>query len=79
MYIITAKLDEKSQQLLNTLRKEHFPAHLNYLDAHLTLFHQFPEFDFSDPFFKSHLPKRKIEAVFDQIYFTGKGFASELS
>lgn len=78
MYILTAKLDEKSQKLLNSLRKEHFPAHLNYLDAHLTLFHQFPVFDFCDPFFKDHLPKQKIEVVFDQVYFTGKGFAIEV-
>jgi len=40
--IITLMLDPGSQEFFNELRKKHFPAHINYLDAHLTLFHKLP-------------------------------------
>ncbi|SER30426.1 2'-5' RNA ligase family protein [Pedobacter rhizosphaerae] len=41
-YILTAKLDLESQTFFNTQRKKYFPKERNVLDAHLTLFHQFP-------------------------------------
>ena len=41
--ILTLKPDEQAQQFFNALRKAHFPAHANYLDAHLTLFHLLPD------------------------------------
>ena len=40
--IITLKMDEKSQDFFNEKRQEHFPAHINYLNAHITLFHKLP-------------------------------------
>jgi 2'-5' RNA ligase len=40
--IATLKLDDKTQLLFNRLRKENFPKHINYLDAHCTLFHKLP-------------------------------------
>ncbi len=40
--IVTLRIDEESQSMFNELRKEYFPAHLNFLDAHLTLFHKLP-------------------------------------
>jgi len=40
--ILTLTLDEKSQAYFNTLRQQHFPARINYLAAHLTLFHHLP-------------------------------------
>ena len=40
--IVTLKLDEDSREYFNILRRKHFPAHVNYLDAHLTLFHHLP-------------------------------------
>jgi 2'-5' RNA ligase len=40
--ILTLKLDPKSQNFFNELRRLHFPPERNYLDAHLTLFHQLP-------------------------------------
>ena len=40
--IVTLKLDEASQQYFSELRKAHYPAHVNYIDAHLTLFHRLP-------------------------------------
>jgi 2'-5' RNA ligase len=40
--IITLLLERKWQAHFNELRKQHFPAHCNYMDAHLTLFHCLP-------------------------------------
>jgi 2'-5' RNA ligase len=41
-HIITIKLDTTSHTYLTELRNKYFPAHCNYLDAHLTLFHNLP-------------------------------------
>ena len=40
--IITLELEESHKQWFTALRKKHFPAHSNYLEAHLTLFHKLP-------------------------------------
>lgn len=40
--IATLQLDNESQHYFNHLRQEHFPASINFLDAHITLFHQLP-------------------------------------
>lgn len=40
--IVTLEIDEEHKAMFNALRKAHFPAHANYLDAHLTLFHHLP-------------------------------------
>ena len=41
--ILTLILDRQSQDFFNKLRKAYFPAERNYLDAHLTLFHNLPQ------------------------------------
>ena len=40
--IVTLALDAAAQTYFGALRREHFPAKINYLDAHLTLFHHLP-------------------------------------
>ncbi len=40
--ILTLKLDAGAFTRLNALRREHFPPALNYIPAHLTLFHHLP-------------------------------------
>lgn len=40
--IITLNMTQEDQAFFNALRKKHFPAHANYLDAHITLFHKLP-------------------------------------
>lgn len=40
--IVTLELDEEHQAFFNEQRKAYFPAHRNYLDAHLTLFYHLP-------------------------------------
>ncbi len=42
-YILTLKMDEASQAHFDRLRVEHYPAELNRIAAHLTLFHQLPQ------------------------------------
>ena len=40
--ILSAVLDEPVQARLDALRRAHFPADRNHLDAHVTLFHHLP-------------------------------------
>ena len=40
--ILTLALDATSAAFFNELRQQHFPPERNYLDSHLTLFHQLP-------------------------------------
>ncbi len=40
--ILTLALDAAAQTYFNALRRRHFPLALNYLAAHLTLFHHLP-------------------------------------
>lgn len=38
--IVTAELDSASFRKFDALRREHSPVHLNFLSAHVTLFHK---------------------------------------
>lgn len=40
--IITLKINREAFHFFNGLRYQHFPQELNYLSAHLTLFHNLP-------------------------------------
>lgn len=40
--VITLQMEEVYQIHFNALRQLYFPAHANYLDAHITLFHHLP-------------------------------------
>jgi hypothetical protein len=51
--ILSAVLDAPVQQRLDALRRAHFPAERNHLDAHVTLFH--------------HLPGAELDAVAAEI------------
>jgi 2'-5' RNA ligase len=41
--ILTLRLDPESQAYFDVLRKQYFPPERDYLQAHLTLFHQLPD------------------------------------
>ena len=43
--ILTLKLDAESQAFFDAQRKRYFPPERNFLQAHLTLFHQLPDED----------------------------------
>ena len=51
--ILTLILDGAAQTYFNALRRQHFPPKINYLAAHLTLFH--------------HLPGTELAAVREQL------------
>jgi hypothetical protein len=40
--ILTLEMDTHSFEILDALRKKHFPPERNVLDAHITLFHKLP-------------------------------------
>ena len=40
--ILSLTLNDAAQTYFNALRRQHFPARINYLAAHLTLFHHLP-------------------------------------
>jgi len=44
--ILTALLAEADQARFDALREAHFPAHLNHIAAHVTLFHHLPGDEF---------------------------------
>ncbi|MBO2008177.1 2'-5' RNA ligase family protein [Hymenobacter negativus] len=46
--ILTLTLDAASQTYFNRLREQHFPPKINYLAAHLTLFHHLPGHELAD-------------------------------
>lgn len=48
--IITARMGKADQAWANGLRRAHYPAERNHVDAHITLFHHLPP---------SHLPEIK--------------------
>jgi 2'-5' RNA ligase len=40
--LLTLTLNSQAQSFFNELRRQHFPAERNFLDAHLMLFHNLP-------------------------------------
>ncbi|WP_082447804.1 2'-5' RNA ligase family protein [Xylophilus sp. Leaf220] len=40
--IVTLQMDPAASARFTAMRREHFPAHRNWLDAHITLFHALP-------------------------------------
>jgi 2'-5' RNA ligase len=40
--ILTVGLDKESQHFFSQLRNQYYPAHCNYVDAHITLLHRLP-------------------------------------
>lgn len=45
--IVTLALNDAAQEFFNKQRRLYFPAHINFLQAHLTLFHHLPSDDSS--------------------------------
>lgn len=77
--IITLQMEEVYQVYFNALRELYFPAHANYLDAHITLFHHLPV---SEPVINGALQdivnrKRMVLTVAGIVNF-GKGVAYRL-
>ncbi len=74
--IITLKIDEASQRYFSEIRKKHFPKHVNYLDAHLTLFHKLPsDEDIIDDTLRSLSKRNAFEMGVAEIKNIGNGNA----
>lgn len=41
--ILTLAMNQETEDFFDTLRRQHFPPELNFLKAHLTLFHHLPQ------------------------------------
>jgi 2'-5' RNA ligase len=78
--IVTAKLDARTFEHFNRLREEHFPAHLNHLSAHLTLFHHLPgeERDAVEADLRAVAPSAPVAVQVTGLRSLGKGVAFEL-
>lgn len=77
--IVTLQLDKESQNYFNALRKRHFPGHINYIDAHVTLFHHLPS---DEKMIKRELEYTTERVGFEievtELYHTGFGVAFRL-
>lgn len=56
--ILTARADPASMARFEALRRAHYPAPINRVPAHISLFH--------------HLPGSEVEAVIDRLKFTAR-------
>lgn len=62
--ILTLAIDDETHLYFNQLRKKHFPAERNFLDAHLSLFHQLPA---GDPSIETVLEETAAQQPFFQL------------
>jgi 2'-5' RNA ligase len=79
--IVTAELPEALQSRADQLRREHFPAERNYLNAHVTLFHAIPapyEDELKDVL-AAEARAKPVPARLDGVRSLGGGTALKLS
>jgi 2'-5' RNA ligase len=78
--IVTLKLDVDTFSRFDRLRREHFPAKLNHLSAHLTLFHQLPggERDTVEADLRAVAPTAAVELQVTGLRSLGRGVAFEI-
>ena len=75
--IITLALNDEAQLFFNDLRAQHFPPQLNYLKAHLTLFHHLPsnEESITETVKSICADQKKLALPITDIKHTGRGVA----
>lgn len=76
--IVTAEMGKADQAWANDLRRTHFPAERNFIDAHITLFHHLPPGHL--PEIKSRLAALSADyaspvAHVQEVMFLGRGVA----
>ena len=78
--ILTLKLDAETFARFDGLRREHFPAPLNHLPAHLTLFHHLPggERDAVERDVRAAAPSGPLVLQVTGLRLLGRGVAFEL-
>lgn len=77
--IVTLQLDREAQQYFNQLRKQYFPPAINYIDAHITLFHKLP---YNEPLVTEEIENsariKSFAVTATEVYHTGFGVAIRL-
>jgi 2'-5' RNA ligase len=75
--ILTLSLDPEAQTYFNGLRKAHFPADRNYLDAHLTLFHHLtvPHPELAETLLQVSQPQTAFSLHVTELMSLGRGVA----
>lgn len=79
--IVTAKMDETTQEFFDLLRRKHFPPERNFLSAHITLFHHLPAemiSEIEDFLEQTALNQRAFALNFPSVRFLGRGTAIEI-
>jgi len=77
--ILTLQINPDAFAFFNALRKKHFPPRINYLDAHLTLFHQLPPVPAVNQLLETVAAKqKKINLEVAGIMKLGRGIAYKL-
>ncbi len=79
--VLTLTLDEAATTFFNQLRQRHFPAERNYLEAHLTLFHQLPGAEADQLVSELHTVSqryRPLKLAVSEVRLLGRGVAYRL-
>jgi 2'-5' RNA ligase len=77
--VVTLQLDKESQNYFNALRKKYFPEKINFLDAHVTLFHNLPSNEIAIQREIEYATERTgFEIDVTELYHTGFGVAFRL-
>ena len=73
--IVTARFDSALFEWLDKLRAQHFPPALNFLSAHLTLFHALPGAELNRLLQDLHAQQSmaSMECILPSVRFTGRG------
>jgi len=77
--IATLAIVPSAQNYFDQLRKEHFPPKINYIDAHLTLFHALPDKSWIiEDLHKLSTEQQQFDAVAQSIMSLGNGTAFKI-
>ncbi len=77
--ILTLAIEKEASLFFNSLRKKHFPASRNFIDAHLTLFHALPnEYKITDTVKDLCNLQMPFELIINEVVSIGKGVAYKI-
>ncbi|GAB3840723.1 2'-5' RNA ligase family protein [Kribbella italica] len=77
--VVTLRLDEYSTAIFDELRRQHYPARLNRVGAHLTLFHRLPAERSADILADlCELRPSPFDVAFSHSRFLGRGVAVDV-
>jgi 2'-5' RNA ligase len=77
--ILTLQINKEAEEYFTELRNQHFPANINYLRAHLTLFHNLPDDEYVHQSIKiccDHYSRFKMDVT--EVRSIGNGVAFKI-